>query len=159
MSNLKCSSYMMFWSEKRPLLPWRARQVGASKLFGSDFFAGLDVAGCSPDSVSLDLEGKVQLLRRCCSCSCSSNAARAADTTRCDLFLWSTSLDFSRFLFCVSRKIWATYKFRINVENMHGIIPDICHFFYRSKIFGEWNLHQKTPIFRVKSVKNAHFSR
>ena len=32
-------------------------------------------------------------------------------------------------------------------------------FFYTSKIFGEQNLHRKTPIFRVKSVKNANFSR
>ena len=48
-------------------------------------------------------------------------------------------------------------------------IPDICHFFYTGKIFGEKNLHQKTPIFCVKSVKtplfcvksveNANFSR
>ena len=38
-------------------------------------------------------------------------------------------------------------------------IPDICHFFYTGKIFGEWNLHRKTPIFCVKSVKNATFSR
>ena len=33
-----------------------------------------------------------------------------------------------------------------------NFIPDICHFFYTSKIFGEQNLHRKTPIFRVKSV-------
>ena len=49
------------------------------------------------------------------------------------------------------------------------LIPDICHFFYTGKIFGEKNLHRKTPIFRVKSVKtplfrvksveNANFSR
>ena len=32
-------------------------------------------------------------------------------------------------------------------------IPYICHFFYTGKIFGEWNLHSKLPIFRVKSVK------
>ena len=49
-------------------------------------------------------------------------------------------------------------------------IPDICHFFYTGKILGELNLHRKTPIFciksvkktpifRVKSVKNAIFSR
>ena len=38
-------------------------------------------------------------------------------------------------------------------------IPDICHFFYTGKIFGESNLHRKTPIFCVKSVKNATFSR
>ena len=38
-------------------------------------------------------------------------------------------------------------------------IPDICHFFYTVKFFGEKNLHRKTPIFRVKSVKNATFSR
>ena len=36
-------------------------------------------------------------------------------------------------------------------------IPHICHFFYTSKIFGEKYLHRKTPIFRVKSVKNANF--
>ena len=39
-------------------------------------------------------------------------------------------------------------------------IPHICHFFYTGKIFGELNLHQKTPIFCVKSVKkNANFLR
>ena len=38
-------------------------------------------------------------------------------------------------------------------------IPHNCHFFYTGKIFGEYNLHRKTPIFRVKSVKNATFSR
>ena len=32
-------------------------------------------------------------------------------------------------------------------------IPHICHFFYTGKIFGKFNLHQKTPIFRIKSVK------
>ena len=43
---------------------------------------------------------------------------------------------------------------------MHGLyIPHISHFFYKGKIFGEKNLHRKTPIFRVKSVKNATFSR
>ena len=56
---------------------------------------------------------------------------------------------------------------------MDGDIPDICHFFYTSKIFGEWKrvnynkihsklpiflryygkIHSKLPIFRVKSVK------
>ena len=51
-----------------------------------------------------------------------------------------------------------------------GYIPYICHFFYTGKIFGEKNLHRKTPIFpvksvkktplfRVKSVENANFSR
>ena len=31
-------------------------------------------------------------------------------------------------------------------------------FFYTGKIFGEWNLHRKTPIFCVKSVKKKrHF--
>ena len=37
------------------------------------------------------------------------------------------------------------------------IIPDICHFSYTGKIFGEWNLHRKTPIFRVKSVKKRQY--
>ena len=30
-------------------------------------------------------------------------------------------------------------------------------FFLHSQIFGEWNLHQKTPIFCVKSVKTSIF--
>jgi len=38
-------------------------------------------------------------------------------------------------------------------------IPDICHFFTQAK-FLEYKFYtKKTPIFRVKSVKNATFSR
>ena len=46
--------------------------------------------------------------------------------------------------------------FAHNISELN-LIPDICNFFYTGKIFGEQNLHQKTPIFRVKSVKNATF--
>ena len=45
------------------------------------------------------------------------------------------------------------------LRGVNNSIPHICHFFYTGKIFGELNLHQKTPIFHVKSVKNATFSR
>ena len=56
------------------------------------------------------------------------------------------------------------------IANAVQVIPNICHFFYTGKFFGEKNLHRKTPIFRVKSVKknplfrvksveNANFSR
>ena len=38
-------------------------------------------------------------------------------------------------------------------------IPYNCHFFYTDTIFVRINLHPKTPIFRVKSVKNATFLR
>ena len=53
--------------------------------------------------------------------------------------------------------------------HLRSPIPDICHFFYTGKIFVEQNLHRKTamfrvksvktPLFRAKSVENANFSR
>ena len=39
--------------------------------------------------------------------------------------------------------------------NVVEYIPHICHFFYTVNFFGEWNLHRKTPIFCVKSVKKT----
>ena len=48
-----------------------------------------------------------------------------------------------------------TIKERSDTWNIY--IPYNCHFFYTDTIFGEQNLHRKTPIFRVKSVKKRHF--
>ena len=38
-------------------------------------------------------------------------------------------------------------------------IPDICHFFYTGKILENKMYTEKRQFFRVKSVKNATFSR
>ena len=47
--------------------------------------------------------------------------------------------------------------FPIIIKQARTHIPHICHFFYTCKIFGEKNLHQKMPIFFVKSVKKCQF--
>ena len=68
----------------------------------------------------------------------------------------------NRYLNSNSPFLWFTKTYHgtwQSVGKNRTIIPDICHFFYTDKIFGEKNLHQKTPIFRVKSVENANFSR
>ena len=38
-----------------------------------------------------------------------------------------------------------------------NFIPDICHFFYTSKIFGEQNLHRKNAQITTKYTENCQF--
>ena len=73
---------------------------------------------------------------------------------------WILVTCFSRYCYGFEIMLNSASFFKGNPrKNMSICIPDICDFFYTVKFFGEKNLHRKTPIFRVKSVKNAIFLR
>ena len=60
-------------------------------------------------------------------------------------------------LFIYCQKYIPNIKMLQSLCSQSTCIPHNCHFFYTGKIFGEWNLHQKTgklrQFFCVKSVK------
>ena len=82
--------------------------------------------------------------KRCLICQMSNQIHSSATVG------WS-SVDFKK----SSKGVREEVKSPSEAICLSGTIPDICHFLYTGKIFGEYNLHRKTPIFWVKSVKKT----